>query len=321
MAVYTIINNDQLDGFLDHYKIGPVLSFKGIAEGVENSNYFLQTEKENFILTLYEKRVQEKDLPFFLGLMNHLAAKGLRVAAALTGKNGTLYHRLAARPAALISFLQGRSPTDPSSNQCAQLGTALAQMHLAAQDFPMRRENQMAVKSWHRLLASCENSLEQSHQGLRQEIKDEIDLLQASWPQGLPQGIIHADLFPDNALFDPSALTPGIIDFYFACHDQLAYDLAICLNAWCFTPQGAPIKEKTQAMIQHYSQTRELSQDELQALPILCRGAALRFLLTRLLDWLSFQNGQTHVSPKDPKEYLRLMRFHKNGGAFLGAFL
>ena len=319
MAVYTLVNNRQLDDFLTYYDVGRVLSFKGIAEGVENSNYFLQAEKGLFILTLYEKRVQEKDLPFFLGLMNHLATKGLRVATALAGQDRKIYRPLAGRPAALISFLQGRGPTDPSITECAQLGAALAQMHLAAQDFPLRRENQMAPKSWGRLLASCEKGAEKLEPGLGQEIKNEIAHLQASWPEDLPRGIIHADLFCDNALFDPAtpAAAPAIIDFYFACDDLLAYDLAICINAWGFTPQGRPSQEKISALIEHYSQTRKLSHDECCALPILCRGAALRFLLTRLVDWLSFQNGHNHVAPKDPQEYLRLMRFHKNGGDFL----
>ena len=315
MAVYTFIDNDQLADFLAHYDVGAILSFKGIAEGVENSNFFLQTEKGMFILTLYEKRVHEKDLPFFLGLMNHLAAKGLRVATSLAGEDGALYRPLAERPAALISFLQGQSPTDPSAEQCVALGTALAQMHLAARDFPLRRKNQMAPPSWAGLLTK-----DGQYQNIRQELKDEIRDLQAAWPQNLPQGIIHADLFPDNALFNPAQsarVNPGIIDFYFACNDLLAYDLAICLNSWCFTPQGEAIKEKAQKMIEHYSQIRALTPDEHQALPILCRGAALRFLLTRIADWSNFHNGATHVPPKDPEEYLRRWRFYKNGGRLI----
>ena len=309
MAVYTQVRNEELDIFLADYRLGRVLAFKAIAEGVENSNYFLQTEQGSFILTLYEKRVDESDLPFFLGLINHLGAKGLRVATALTRADGAYYGYVANRAAAVLSFLPGRWESDPSADHCAKLGEALAKLHTAAADFAQRRENRMGIAYWEALLRSCQDI----DSALYQELAQEIDHIKALWPESLPRGIIHGDLFPDNVLFDD--LDAGMIDFYFACEDMLSYDIAVCLNAWCW--QKMWHKNKARALVKAYAKQRALSADELAALPILCRGAAMRFLLTRLADRHAFEQGMSFVLPKNPDEYLELLRFHQNGSAIL----
>ena len=309
MAVYTEVGDDELRAFVALYDIGEVLACKGIAEGVENSNYLLTTERGNFILTLYEKRVAPKDLPFFIALMDHLAHHGVPCPTPVRARDGEALRRLCGRPAAIVTFLNGMWPRRVEPFHCAGLGGALAELHCAGGGFAMRRRNDLGVGGWRPLFEACAPRADELQPGLTDEIGDELAFLEAKWPNGLPGGVIHADLFPDNVFFRDRDVS-GLIDFYFACTDFLAYDLAVCLNAWCFEPDGSFNVTKARALVRNYHAGRPLNAAELAALPLLARGSALRFLLTRLYDWLN-QTAGALVRPKDPLEYLRKLRFHR----------
>jgi homoserine kinase type II len=309
MAVYTEVSDDDLRAFAALYDIGEVLSCKGIAEGVENSNFLVTTERGNFILTLYEKRVAPRDLPFFIALMEHLARHGVACPTPVPGRDGIALRELCGRPAAIVTFLAGMWPRRILPFHCAALGRALAGLHRAGASFPMTRANDLSVAGWRRLFESCQTRAAEVQSGLAEELADELALLETVWPRDLPVGVIHADLFPDNVFFLDHELS-GLIDFYFACTDFLAYDLAICLNAWCFEADGSFNVTKARLLLDGYRQERLLAPRELAALPVLARGSALRFLLTRLFDWLNPPAGAL-VRPKDPLEYLRKLRFHQ----------
>jgi len=321
MAVYTDVGDADLEDFIKAYNLGSLLSFKGIAEGVENSNFLLRTEAGNFILTLYEKRVAEADLSFFLGLMEHLAERGIRCPLPVRARDGEALRRIAGRPAAVISFLEGLWVRRPQPHHCASVGRALAEMHLAGRDFSIRRENALSLGGWRPLFDMSRSRADTVEPGLSDAIAEELSFLESAWPTGLPLGVIHADLFPDNVFFLKDRLS-GLIDFYFACNDILAYDLAVCVNAWCFEADNAFNVTKGRALIQAYESVRPLEPPEREALPVLARGAALRFLLTRLYDWLTVPAGAL-VTPKNPLEYLRKLRFHKKvrSGADYGMHL
>ena len=309
MAVYTDVAAEDLTNFLVDYDLGDLRSYKGIAEGVENSNFLVRTSAGNFILTLYEKRVAAGDLPFFLGLMEHLAARGLTCPQPVKNRRGAVLGTVAGRPAAIVTFLDGMWIRRPSAAHCAAVGQALARLHLAGRDFPMRRKNALSVEGWRPLYETCRQRANNVQPELRDFLAQELDHLEAAWPRDLPQGVIHADLFPDNVFFLGDQLS-GLIDFYFACTDTLAYDVAVCLNAWCFELDHSYNVTKGRGLLQSYAKTRSLSPSELAALPLLARGAALRFLLTRLVDWLDVPAGAL-VRPKDPLEYFRKLRFHQ----------
>ncbi len=309
MAVYTEVSDEELMALLARYDIGALLSFKGIAEGVENSNYLLTTEKSHYILTLYEKRVRREDLPFFLGLMEHLASRGLPCPTPVHDSSGIVLQELAGRPAAIISFLNGYSVRRPRVTHCAPVGAALADLHLAGADFSLKRNNALSLAGWRQLAEATADKADTVTPGLAEEIAAELRYLEEVWPADLPAGVIHADLFPDNVFFRGEAMS-GLIDFYFACNDLFAYDLAVCLNAWCFEEPNAINVTKARALIRGYTVRRPLSEGEISALPILARGAALRFLLTRLYDWFNTSESAL-VKPKDPLEYRRKLRFHQ----------
>jgi len=310
MAVYTDVTADDLTQFLAGYEIGALLSYKGIAEGVENSNFLVHTTAGSFILTLYEKRVAEADLPFFLALMEHLAARGITCPQPVKNRSGGMLGKLAGRPAAIVTFLDGLWIRRPNAGHCAAVGEALAGLHLAGADFTMRRANALSIDSWRVLYEHAKPGGDSVRPGLCAEIAKELDALERSWPRNLPAGVIHADLFPDNVFFLGDKLS-GLIDFYFACTDTLAYDVAICLNAWCFEPDHSYNVTKGRALLKAYGKARALSAAECAALPVLARGAAMRFLLTRLVDWLAVPDGAL-VKPKDPLEYFRKLRFHQS---------
>jgi homoserine kinase type II len=308
MAVYTDVTFEDLQGLLAGYDIGAPLSFKGIAEGVENSNFYLQTDRGAFILTLYEKRVKVEDLPFFLGLMEHLAGKNVACPQLVRDRAGKPYVTVKGRAAAILTFLNGISLRRPEAAHCQAAGAALAQLHEAGADFALSRPNSLSVAGWHELAAHTTPRAEAVQGGLGALITASLAELEAQWPHDLPAGIIHADLFPDNVLFMGDKVS-GVIDFYFACHDMLAYDLAVMLNSWCFETDGAYNVTKGKAMIAAYRAGRDMSDAEITAMPLLMRGAALRFLLTRLYDWLN-PDPNALVRPKDPREYARKLRFH-----------
>src|ERR1700748_942208 len=310
MAVYTDVAADELADYLNQYDIGDLLSYKGIAEGVENANSLLHTSRGSFILTLYEKRVAKDDLPFFLGLMAHLASHGISCPQPIRSKSGETLSTLAGRPAAIINFLEGVWPRKPSAVHCAGVGQALAKMHLAGLDFSMSRANALSVSGWRPLFDIAAARADTVQHGLRAFIGTALDYLEGDvWRRQLPQGVIHADLFPDNVFFLGDNVS-GIIDFTFACTDTLAYDVAICLNAWCFESDCSFNVTKARAVLNAYERERALTEAELHALPLLARGAALRFLLTRLVDFLNVPEGALG-RPREPMEYVRKLRFSK----------
>jgi len=305
MAVYTDVPFEELERFLTQYDIGEPTSFKGIAEGVENSNYFLRTASGAYILTLYEKRVRAKDLPFFLGLMDHLAAKRIPCPLPVGRKDGALFGSVCGRPAALLTFLNGVSLREPEPVHCAAAGAALAAIHDAGEDFKSMRPNALGYEAWKTLGVQIGPRADEIEPGLTALIELAID---QSKPPALPVGLIHADLFPDNVLFTGSKIS-GVIDFYFACTDAFAYDLAVLLNAWCFDGKGHFDVRRGKSLFAGYRRRRELAKEEIDALPVLARGAALRFLLTRLYDLLH-HDARALVRPKDPREFASRLRFH-----------
>jgi homoserine kinase type II len=310
MAVYTEVPDEDLARLIDSYGLGELLSYKGIAEGVENTNYVVHTSRGQFILTLYEKRVAPDDLPFFLGLMEHLAAAGISCATPLRDRDGSNLREVAGRPAALVTFLEGFWVRRPRTEHCFAVGQSLARLHLAGQNFPMKRRNALGPNGWRPLFERFEERADEVLAGLGTVIRGELSVLLPSWPRGLPTGVIHADLFPDNVFFRGTQLC-GLIDFYFACNDFLAYDVAICLNAWCFEQDLSFNITKGQALLRGYQGIREFTPSEREKLPTLARGAALRFLLTRAYDWLHTSKNAL-VKPHDPSVYLRRLRFHQS---------
>jgi homoserine kinase type II len=309
MAVYTDITEVELGDFLAAYDVGDLLSYKGIAEGTENSNFLLHTTTASFILTLYEKRVEKADLPFFLGLMEHLATKGISCPLPVHRRDGQVIGTLGGRPAALITFLEGMWLRRPAAVHCREVGRALAALHLAGADFALSRPNALSIDGWRKLWDGAYARAHEVEPGLTAEVDEDFRVLAAEWPKDLPAGVIHADLFPDNVFFLGDRLS-GLIDFYFACNDLYAYDLSVCLNAWCFEKDGSFNLTKGRALLAGYQSVRPLSDAEKAALPILSRGSALRFMLTRLYDWLTIPDGAL-VQKRDPAEYIRKLRFHR----------
>jgi homoserine kinase type II len=308
MAVYTDIGFEELGAMLSAYEVGAPRSFKGIAEGVENSNYLLQTDRGTFILTLYEKRVRAEDLPFFLTLLEHLAGKSIACPRPERTRDGAQWTLLNGRSAALLTFLDGLSLNRPRAGHCAAAGAALAAVHRAGADFGLQRANSLSLSGWRDLAKSIGTRADGIENELTALIASNLAFLEECWPEGLPAGVIHADLFPDNVLFMDGKVS-GLIDFYFACDDFYAYDLAVMINAWCFEPDGRFNRAKSQSLLAAYAKERTLSLLEISALPILARGAALRFLLTRLQDWLD-HDAHALVRPKDPREFAQRLRFH-----------
>jgi len=326
MAVYTQLTNETIAELVEKtYGLGQLAFALGIAQGVENSNYLLdittaEGQELKTILTLYEKRVAPEDLPFFLALMEHLAGRGVNCPVPLRRRDGAVLSAVGGRPAAMVTFLHGRSRTILKNPHVTAVGKALAALHRAAADFPMRRPNTLSLSGWQALAHALHGRLEEIAPGLEALVTQELDYLAAHWPEAdtLPRGIIHADLFPDNVFFDDEHLT-GIIDFYFACEDFFAYDLAIVLNAWCFEAAKEFNATKSRLLLQAYQSVRPFTPAEKQAFPVLLRGAALRFLLTRAYDILH-RSESALVTPKDPLEYLHKLRFHRQarGGGEYG---
>jgi homoserine kinase type II len=309
MAVYTEVTDEALEAFLAEYDIGSVVAYRGIAEGVENSNYSLKTTQGDFILTLYEKRVDPEDLPWFLGLMEHLARRKITCPQPVRARDGEALRVLAGRHAAITTFLPGVWPRRVRVEHCGPVGAAMAGLHLGGADYQPRRVNALGSNGWRPLLDRCRARADEVQPNLAVELDAALTGILAAWPAALPEGHIHADLFPDNVFFLDDRLS-GLIDFYFAATDFLAYDVAICLNAWCFEADFSFNVTKARAMLRGYETVRALSVEERAALPVLCRGAAIRFLLTRLYDWVNTPEGAM-VTRKDPMEYLRRLRFHR----------
>lgn len=309
MAIYTEVTDDELARLIAGYDLGALLSYKGIAEGVENTNYMVHTSEGTFILTLYERRVDTADLPFFLGLLEHLNRRGISCPLPVRNRNGEVLTEISGRTAAIVTFLEGVWPRRPRVEHCAEVGRALAGLHLAGKDFALTRRNALGLEGWHALFDRFAPRADEVARGLGNLIAYELAYLDRAWPKDLPSGVIHADLFPDNVFFIGDKLS-GLIDFYFACNDAWAYDLAICLNAWCFEADFAFNATKARALLSAYQSARPLTEAEYEAFPTLARGAALRFLLTRSHDWLH-TDPNALVKPHDPNAYVRRLRFHQ----------
>jgi homoserine kinase type II len=308
MAVYTEVSDEALTAFLEDYDIGTLTAFRGIAEGVENSNFSLRTSTGDFILTLYEKRVDPADLPWFLGFMEHVSRHGMTSPLPVRGRDGAALRRLAGRFAAITTFLPGVWPRRVQLPHCRPLGEALARLHLAGAGYKATRPNALGPSAWPGLLQACRDGADSVQPGLEAALSEAVPRICDAWPANLPLGHVHADLFPDNVFFLDGQIS-GLIDFYFACTDLYAYDIAVCLNAWCFEPDFAFNATKARALLAGYVSVRPLNEAETSALPLLAQGAALRFLLTRLYDWLHVPEG-AFVTRKDPLDYLKRLRFH-----------
>jgi homoserine kinase type II len=311
MAVYTKVSAEEIDQFLTRFDVGTLVSAKGIAEGVENSNYLLETTQDRFILTLYEKRVDPTDLPFFITMLDHLAGYDCLVPPMIADREGTKIHKLCGRSACLIKFLPGVSVSHPTKAQVRATGEALGNMHRALADFEPERRNSLDHDGWRSLAEQCGPAeLDKIAPGLAEAVVRELDYLDEYWPHDLPRSVIHADLFPDNVLMLGDRVT-GLIDFYFSCTDIRAYDLAVTHAAWCFSDDGtdfhAPI---SQALIAGYISAFPLSDAEREALPLLARGAALRFLLTRAFDWINTP-ADALVTRKPPQAFLHRLQYYQ----------
>ena len=314
MAVYTKITHDDLINFLESYDLDDLITWNGITEGVENTNYFIETKSNKFILTIYEKRVTEKDLPFFLNLMTHLNENKFPCPKPIYNKEGYVLSSIKGKPSAIFSFLSGKSIDSPSTKHCKQAGSYLSIIHKESSSFSMKRKNKLSILGWRELFKKFNDKKNFSDKNLINIISEEIEFLTHNWPIDLPNGIIHADLFPDNVFFDKDNIS-GVIDFYFACNDFFAYDIAIAINAWCFNEINFLDKNKSSALLNGYEKHRKLNDEEKKILPILSRGASLRFLLTRIYDSINLVDGAL-VKPKDPEEYLKKLKYHRNVTSF-----
>jgi len=311
MAVYTKISEDQLKKFFLKYSLGKLLEHKEIKEGIENTNYFIRTESGKFILTLYEKRVDEKDLPFFIGLMKNLFDQNFPSPEPIINKNGNYISEILGKKAAVVSFVDGNAKKNLSPENCYNVGINTAKMHLITNNLNAKRENKLSINSWRKIYNKVKKDCSKIHSGLPSTIEKNLDIIEKNWPKNIPSGIIHADLFPDNIFFKENKLS-GIIDFYFSCNDFYAFEIAICLNALCFEGKNENLSfnvTKAKRFIDGYSTIRKLSEDEKKSLKILCQGAAIRFLLTRVFDYLNLTEGAL-VKIKDPLEYLKRLEFH-----------
>ena len=308
MAVYTNVSRNEVEHLLSSYDIGVLSDYSQIEQGVENSNFFLNTESNKYILTIYEKRVQREDIPFYLNFMEHLADHGFPCPLPIKNKLGENLSTIAKKPCAIISFLNGKAKQNIYNCHIEELGQYLANMHIASMNFNMKLENNFSLQSWFELFDKVKSRADEIKPGLSKYIDQQLSFLSDNWPDNIPTGIIHGDLFPDNVFYDKDKLV-GIIDYYFACNDMLVYDLAICLNAWCFEAHNEFNVTKAKRLLRSYNKVREISEDELKALPVLASGAALRFLLTRLYDWFNHDDNAI-VQPKKPLEYLEKLRFH-----------
>ena len=311
MAVYTKISEDELKKFFLKYSLGKLLEHKEIKEGIENTNYFIRTESGKFILTLYEKRVDEKDLPFFIGLMKNLFDQNFPSPEPIINKNGNYISEILGKKAAVVSFVDGNAKKNLSPENCYNVGINTAKMHLITNNLNAKRENKLSINSWRKIYNKVKKDCSKIHSTLPSTIEKNLDIIEKNWPSNIPAGIIHADLFPDNIFFKKNKLS-GIIDYYFSCNDFYAFEIAICLNALCFEGRNENLSfnvTKAKKFIDGYSSIRKLNDLEKKSLKVLCQGAAMRFLLTRVFDYLNLTEGAI-VKIKDPVEYLKRLEFH-----------
>ena len=313
MAVYTKLSENNLKDFFSKYNLGKLLKFQGIQEGIENSNYFVKTDSGKFILTVYEKRVEEKDLPFFMGLMKNIFNENFPSPEPIINKNGNYITEIFGKKAAVVSFLEGASKKNLTPGNCHEVGIYTAKLHMITKNLNIKRTNRLSVNSWRLIYRKIQRDCSKIYPDLTKIIERNLEVIEDQWPKNIPRGIIHADLFPDNIFFKGSKLT-GIIDFYFSCYDFYALEIAICLNALCFEGKNKNLSfnvTKAKKFIDGYSSIRKLTEEEKESLKILCHGAAMRFLLTRVFDYLNLTEDAL-VKIKDPVEYLKRLEFHNS---------
>ena len=317
MAVYTKIPRKELDIFFNRYDLGKVKKFFGIKEGIENTNYFVQTEKNKFILTIYEKRVDEKDLPFFIGLMTNLNNSDFKCPKPIINRNGNYISEILGKKAAVVTFLEGNAKKILSPDNCYEIGVETAKLHKITQNLSLKRQNNLSLNSWSELFYKVEKDSSKIYKKLPETIKKSLEEIKKNWPNDLPSGIIHGDLFPDNIFFKNNKFT-GMIDFYFSCNDFYSFEIAICINALCFDGAKENLSfnvTKAKKFIKGYTSVRKLENNEKKYLKVLSQGASMRFLLTRVFDYLNLSKGAI-VTVKDPVEYLKRLEFHNNVKSF-----
>ena len=313
MAVYTKLNQNKIEEILSNYSLGKLDSFKGIEEGIENTNYFLSVNKKKFILTIYEKRVKPSDLPFFSDLMSSLNKANFKCPAPISNNNNKTITNFGGKKLMIVSFLEGKAKQNLSPTNCKSIGSEIAKMHELTKNLKLKRQNDLSINSWRKLFNSVKDKCENIHKDLPKLIEENLNDVEKNWPKNLPKGIIHADLFHDNIFFIKDKFS-GVIDFYFSCEDFFAFEIAICFNALCFDGLKSNLSfnvTKAKNFIDGYTSVRKLSHEELHNLKVLSQGAALRFLLTRVFDALNKVEGAI-VKIKDPMEYLKRLEFHKN---------
>ena len=313
MAIYTKLSDDNIKEFFSKYNLGKVIKHQGIQDGIENTNYFVETKKNKFILTIYEKRVNEKDLPFFMGLMKNLFDSNFPSPEPMINNNGNYITEILGKKAAIVSFVNGSAKKNLTSKDCYAVGEMTAKLHTITKDLNLKRENRLSVNSWNKIYKKIKEDCSKIQKDLPLIIERNLNEIESDWPKNIPSGIIHADLFADNIFFKNNKLT-GVIDFYFSCHDFYAFEIAICLNALCFEGINQNLSfnvTKAKKFIDGYSNIRRLTEEEKKSLKILSQGAAMRFLLTRVFDYLNLIEGAV-VKVKDPIEYLKRLEFHNN---------
>jgi homoserine kinase type II len=308
MAVYTKLEHQEVRQFLEQYNINNLKDYKGITEGVENTNYLIKTSEQDYILTIYEKRVDENDLPFFINLLSNLSENKFPCPKPIANKNNEKINKIKNKNAALVTFLSGQSKNKITSEECFEIGKITAQLHEITKKFNVSRKNNLSIESWQNIFEKTIKQKIDLDETIIKKTNNYLNFLKDNWPKNLPQGIIHADLFPDNIFFTNNKVS-GIIDFYFACNDFFAYEIAICINSICFDNNSTFNMTKAKNLIDGYSSVRTLSEDEKKYLPILSMGAAMRFFLTRLYDFYHTDN-KADVKIKDPFEYLKKIEFH-----------
>jgi len=308
MAVYTKLEHQEVRQFLEQYNINNFKDYKGITEGVENTNYLIKTSEQDYILTIYEKRVDENDLPFFIKLLSYLSENKFPCPKPIANKNNEKINRIKNKNAALVTFLNGQSKNKITSEECFEIGKITAQLHEITKKFDINRKNNLSIENWESIFEKTIKQKIDLDESIIKKTKNYLNFLKDKWPKNLPQGIIHADLFPDNIFFTNNKVS-GIIDFYFACNDFFAYEIAICINSLCFDNNSTFNMTKAKNLIDGYTSIRNLSEDEKKYLPILSMGAAMRFFLTRLYDFYHTDN-KANVKIKDPFEYLKKIEFH-----------
>ena len=317
MGVFTHISKENLNTFLEDYNLKEVQSFEGINEGIQNTNYKIKIDSKDFILTIYENINRIDDLDFFLSLMNYLSSKGIKCPIPIENSKSNYVGEIKSKPAALLTFLDGKSTLNIKKDHTFEVGKVLAEMHLNTKDFPLEKINDLSVDGWEKLLIKNKNKIDKFEKNLYKKIEDKIIIIRKKWPKDLPSGVIHADLFPDNVLFRDGKVS-GLIDFYFSCNDYFVYDLCICINAWCFNYKNEFQIDLFQNLLKGYQSIRKLEEEEINAIPLLCHASSLRFLLTRIDNWKN-KNDLDIVNYQDPMEFLKRLEFHelnKNLGNF-----